>query len=255
MNYLKYCGYRKISRAKGRIKLSPESFFYPGILLPLTYLERKTSNLTYIFPSYSDTFESLKVFGSGYFPAVPLPKLGTEIDSIFPHLYSVLEDGKKCGGQDAFKYIIGELGGNIVEHSESQNAYIMGYAYSKKKFTEVCLFDDGISIPGAFEKHGVTYEDDSKAIALAIKGKSTSEEGGRGFGLGTSLAMLVEGLNGEVLLISRRGGFYADSDGVENYELESPLVSHMGTIITMRIPFQDKKLDPYLFTSGAKRLL
>jgi len=58
-------------------------------------------------------------------------------------------------------------------------------------FIELGFLDDGITIPGSFNKHGRHYDekDHYKAIDAAIRGKSTKAGRERGFGLSSNVEM------------------------------------------------------------------
>ena len=102
-------------------------------------------------------------------------------------------------------YLLAELSDNIEQHSQFTQASIMTQYYPDKEYIDVGIFDNGISIPALFEKKGLKFSDDCDAIKKAIEGISTKEESGRGFGLRTSKNLVLEGLNGEMYILSRKG--------------------------------------------------
>lgn len=55
-------------------------------------------------------------------------------------------------------------------HSEFETAFIMAQHYPNMGFTDVCFYDDGISIPGRFEKSDVEFDEKE----LRIKNRSYS---------------------------------------------------------------------------------
>lgn len=135
----------------------------------------------------------------------------------------------------------------------------MGQSYNSRAYTEICFFDDGKSIPGVFASHDFHYPSDCEAIIAAINGTSTKKDEGRGMGLGSSVNLLTNGLNGQVLIVSRKGLVYLDGSDKEClmktlYELEESL-SHQGTMIAVRIPFPSGKIDPYPYLGGKIRIL
>ena len=111
----------------------------------------------------------------------------------------------------------------------------MAQKYINKRFVEISILDDGISIPGCFEKHDASFSDDCIAIASAINGKSTKDDG-RGFGLGSSVKLYVGGLGGELLLVSRNGALYKNRDTELSYNTGIAYQLH-GTLISVRVPY------------------
>ncbi len=106
---------------------------------------------------------------------------------------------------DSIKYILGELSDNIDEHSEFEYASLMAQYYPNKKIVDIAIFDNGISIPSLFEKHKIQFKNDAEAINKAVSGKVTTkkEEQMRGFGLRTCSNLSIEGLGGELHIVSR----------------------------------------------------
>lgn len=234
--------------------MSGVSFLYPGTLLPIFNLYKTHPGVGYIPPKNSQVANYVALMGISntpgpagitHCPAVSIGNDSSKTNTALKNIYRILENGRKCGGENAFKYLMGESADNILEHSQSTSAYMMGQSYARMGFTEICIFDDGISIPGIFEKTGFDFKYDCSAIKSAIMGKSTKEDvsGARGFGLGSSLKILVDGLNGEGIIISRNGAVYVNSKLREYYNLSDPRLCHKGTLISLRIPFSDAQLD------------
>lgn len=71
------------------------------------------------------------------------------------------------------KFIFHELIGNIYDHSEFNNAYIMGKSHFD--YYEFSFIDDGISIPISLKDNGHVFKNDSQAIVNAINGLSTKK--------------------------------------------------------------------------------
>lgn len=251
-NYLRYCRYNKSRLDTSGVDLSAASFFFPSTLLPLVNLINRNPGLKYLPPSNGDVARYISLMSNTRVATTPgdtrcpIVRLGLDesgINAALGKLYTILDNGNKCGGENAFKYVLGELTDNIQQHSGAPNAFAMGQAYSKKKFTEICIFDDGISIPGAFKKAGIEYVKDIDAISGAITGKSTKGKE-RGFGIGTSLRILTQGLSGEVFIVSGAGAvFIAKRRLPEFFELNTDYVRHQGTIFSIRIPFCEQRLN------------
>jgi hypothetical protein len=140
------------------------------------------------------------------------------------------------GGEDAIWYLLTELGNNIDNHSEFSKAFVMAQRYPRKGFTEFCAFDNGITIPGNFNKYGIDFENDSEAIALAMNGRSTKDElNGRGWGINSLIQLFTEGINGEMFIASRNGAIYINKEKIINY-LARGKYKLDGTLVSIRIP-------------------
>jgi len=165
------------------------------------------------------------------------------------HLYKLGDNGAKFGGEAAFKYILNELVDNIYEHSKFTEAFVMAQTYPKIKFIEICFFDNGITIPGSFNKTGKRV-DDTTAIAEAINGESTKPGTERGYGLGSSIQLATKGLNGQVLIVSAGAA-------IQFNECQTPTVFDLteqkrlnGTLVSVKIPFTDEQVDIYPYVEG-----
>jgi len=144
--------------------------------------------------------------------------------------------------QNTILYLLSELTDNITQHSEFKKGIIfLNYDYIKKE-TVMTVFDDGISIPGGFKRNRISFGDDSEAIKMALKGKSTKDEKGRGFGLSTSQRLVEKGFSGEFLIVSGKG-FY-DS---RNLNLISKK-EVKGTLLSIRFfdKGEDLNIYPYI---------
>ncbi len=74
---------------------------------------------------------------------------------------------------------------------------------------------------------------------MALKGKSTKKEKGRGFGLSTSKKLTEEGYKGNFVVISRKG-FYG------NYEMDSEKQKEIdGTLVYINILDKGESLNIY----------
>ncbi len=108
--------------------------------------------------------------------------------------------------------------------------------YPTKRFIDISIIDNGITIPGAFKEAGFEF-DDPIALSEAIKGLSTKCDKERGFCLISSINILTKCLKGECLIVSRKGGFAAKGEDKktlynmgDNYALD-------GTLICIRVPY------------------
>lgn len=246
--YVKFCKIREKSKTTNIIDLSSCSWFYPTSLLPLAnFLRDNMSSMEYISPpdnisNYISIIMGRSFLeGSTYVPITNLPKNESQTKDVLNNLRTIYDNGEDYGGANCFNYLIGELIDNVYEHSEFSTACVMAQKYINKRFVEISILDDGISIPGRFEKHDAHFSDDCIAIASAINGKSTKDDG-RGFGLGSSVKLYVDGLGGELLLVSRNGALYKNRDKELSYNTGSAYQLH-GTLISIRVPYPVLQID------------
>lgn len=255
-SYFAFCTFRSKAQQTHEIDLSREAWFYPTTLLPLCNFIRENKNtMNYVPPSDPNVSRylslmadesSFKSAGDQYCPIARLPPTEADAGPILQKLYKLQNNGKNCGGENAFKYIVGELVDNIYEHSKFTAAYIMAQNYSTKHFVEICFFDNGISIPGCFRKHGLKFKD-HEAIAEAVNGLSTKDIE-RGRGLGDTINILVKGLNGQILIATGKGALYLEEKNKTMHALSYMLTDDLaleGTLIGIRIPSPAKEVNIY----------
>ena len=191
------------------------------------------------------------VGGSSYLAPVKLPPSASECEVVLEGLYSLQTKSKFVqNNQMAFKYTIAELVDNIYEHSEFHYAYVMAQKYPQGRYIELCFFDDGISIPGSFEKIGRHYDSGAHtgAIMDAIRGASTKPEVGRGYGLSTNVEMFRD-IGGEVLIVSGNGAIYLDKGSIVPYMLN--MTSRMdGTLISLRVQDRPRIVKLYEYVQA-----
>lgn len=245
-NYLSYCNYKKSSLESGFLDLTKEKFIQPTTLLPLImFYKKERSKIKLKLPLKKGVGTYIKIVtdsssyfysdGRSYLPIVSLPKEKEKSLGILDRLYDFTGEGKEYGGENTFKYLVGEMVDNIYQHSEFNNAMVMAQKYPKKKYADICFIDDGISINGSFKKKGLFLEEDYIAIEEAINGLSTKDKD-RGTGLNTNFRIFTEGLNGEILIISGRGGVLYGRHGHTPYILKQENILD-GTLINIRVPY------------------
>ncbi|MCU0859918.1 MAG: hypothetical protein MUE55_04985 [Thermoplasmata archaeon] len=150
-------------------------------------------------------------------------------------------------------YLVGELAHNVYDHSCSRHAYVMGQERRCTGCLEIAVFDDGITVAGSLERSGVVLDDDVLAIAMAMNGLSSKREGRRGYGLRSNVRMCIEGLGGDVLMVSGKGAVELRRLGdqsescQEAYRFEDNVYHMDGTLVSVRIPLQDEEVDLYEF--------
>ena len=81
------------------------------------------------------------------------------------------------GSYFALRTIISELANNVYDHSKLDNNFVQSYIFSNLlsdyKKLDVCVIDDGLSIPGLFERENVGFKNDCQAIEKAVGTFST----------------------------------------------------------------------------------
>ena len=247
-HYLSFCRYRKYAEETGQLDLSDAGFLFPTTLLPTANLLRSEAELTPpLSGSVAKYFEAVrkgKATGT-MCPIAQIPKDSAKYDEILRNLYRThLNDGKNCGGANAFKYAVGEMTDNIYQHSDFCNAYVMGQSYPHKHFTDICIIDDGKTIPGVFSEAGIKFSNGCDAITKAISGTSTKLSEGRGMGLGSTLNLIVNGLSGSVLIASGLGAVYVSKKTKLPYDLSpTPELKYNGTLVAFRIPYNSQNVD------------
>ena len=100
----------------------------------------------------------------------------------------------------------------------------------------IALMDNGLSIPGRFDKSEVFYDDDCNAIEKEINNFSTASDNPyeRGNGLWTTIRLVVEGKGGEILIVSRNALLHIN-DKSYKYRLLNNEKLFKGTLISIRL--------------------
>lgn len=250
--YLKFCKIRKNAEYTKIIDLSPYTWFYPSSLLPLcNMIKNNRSSMTVISPiekvaNYISVIMGTSYIASTFIPITYLPIEKKEVSAVTTQLRQWHNKGEDYGGMNAFDFLIGELIDNIYQHSKFTNASIMAQRYVSHKFSEISIFDDGISIPTCFENHNIYSTHDANAIQRAVNGLSTKEEK-RGYGLNNSINFYVNVLGGSLLIVSRNGAFYTENDYHNDRKLYNLSGEYNldGTLLTFRIPYPVKEANIY----------
>ena len=246
LDYLAFCKCRAEYVKNGKIDLSKVRDIHPTMLLPMAYvvnvnsvvLPKDQTALKYVSAILNKSNES----DGNILPLVDLPKKKDESDEIMQKMLSLGRNDVFIGGTNALGLLIGELETNIYEHSQFTHSFVMGHRY--KTHTEICFFDNGITIAGSLAKAGLKFEDDKEALQMATTGTSSKVSKERGFGLQHSINLVKNGLNGELLIISGKAGAFLSSSVTENLELNEE-TELKGTLISVKIPIQREKVDIY----------
>lgn len=177
----------------------------------------------------------------------PICKFSThseEQDTIESRIQHLIEIQSQATGSAKMPltYLFSELVANIVEHSQSEYGYIYSQYLKKEQCVDICIADKGITIFGSYIKANKFIADiqsnPAKALELAVGGYSTKDlpqAENRGYGISTSIKMLVEGLYGSFFILSG-GAFYRhDATGATTVKLPDT-IEWDGTIILLRVP-------------------
>jgi hypothetical protein len=256
--YLKYCRVRNSALKSKVVDLSNHNWVYPTFLVPLCNLIF-SSDLEYKSPrnfaadNYINTVLSTEyINGSTYIPLQWLPQNPMMSGDI------ICNNGEHYGGPNAFNFLLSELIDNIYQHSFFDTALVIAQTYPKKGFSEITIFDNGVSIPASFENNGIGSPSDPKAIWMAINGISTKDKD-RGRGLNSSVDMYINGGDAEILIASRGGIFYKKKGNpAKLYNTELMNMSDntlkkecvpqlMGTLFSVRVPYPASKIPAHLY--------
>lgn len=138
------------------------------------------------------------------------------------------------------KYLIGENIDNIIEHSESVRGYIFSQAYPTKKYLDICIADNGVSLLGSYNKMKenlyTNHLSAMKAANLGVSTKNLPDAENRGYGIITSKKMLVDGLYGNFVMLSGNA-LFLKSKSINQFSELPDIATWKGTIIAMRIPY------------------
>ena len=144
------------------------------------------------------------------------------------------------GSYFALRHIISELANNVYDHARFESIGLQSYIYSKlypdDEKLEICIIDDGLSIPGLFERCNVDFHDDCHAIEQAIGTFSTVSDTffERGNGLRTIVRLVGEGNGGEILIVSRKAALYISGENYAYYLFDEEHKFN-GTLVAIRL--------------------
>lgn len=139
--------------------------------------------------------------------------------------------------QTPLMYFLTELTHNIIDHSGATEGYVFAQYYKGKKYIDLCIIDHGKGIFQSFEGNlNFSPESHAEAIQYAVQGKSTKEQDEkRGYGLSTSIKMLVNGLKGKIWLWSGSAVYINTLNNAAILD-NKELTNYDGTFVGLRIP-------------------
>lgn len=209
------------------------------------------------FPKGLDDYASYSQHTS-YLPIIRLSLQGnSKIDSIDRAVskYESLLDNiigdqeYKQNIKEAVGYLLAEMVGNVLEHSNSKHLWIFAQYWKGEEEIEICLVDEGIGFRKAYQnaENPINPKDDVDAIKNALKGISSKKGFGdseRGYGIKTSLKLVTESeLNGEFLIISGKACY----SGMKKQLFKTTRLFWQGAIIMIRIKKPTHKVDIYKY--------
>ena len=169
-----------------------------------------------------------------------LPESRTESEKL-DFITNYMENlDSRYGSYFALRHIISELANNVYDHARFENIGLQSYIYSKlhpnDEKLEICIVDDGLSIPGLFERCNVDFQDDCHAIEQAIGTFSTVSDTffERGNGLRTIVRLVGEGNGGEILIVSRKAVLHISGESYAYYLLDEEHKFN-GTLVAIRL--------------------
>ena len=252
---------KRVNPSSNYIDTSNERFLAPTTLIPLLcYAENKDIHKIYVNNNTEDYVVRIlnREETSTTIPFINLPKSTNQREQESP-VENIVEKMKYniYGGYGTIYHICNELVNNIYEHTPINEGYAnQGYSYAQEYYNEkvldICVMDDGISIPGKFEKHGIDFIDDCDAISKAthnvstVKVESDDPNYSRGHGLWTTLKLVVEKNGGSALIVSRNGCLHIQNSKRYKYRLLDNQHIFKGTLIAVRL--KNKLVEDYYGT-------
>ena len=165
--------------------------------------------------------------------------MNTQIrNNVISQIVSMISDitGMPINYLIAINYLLTEISENVVEHANTRNGWVSFQYYKKKEYLDLCIADSGIGLLQSYKKYkgkkDYSYiRTDLDAIQNVIKGESTKNEGlnERGYGVHTSHKMIINGLNGNFVMLSGRGL-------MKDNTLIDFQCNFKGTLVMFRIP-------------------
>ncbi|KZX17293.1 ATP-binding protein [Methanobrevibacter filiformis] len=219
------------------IDLSSINFLNPTNLLPLLNYGDENEISKYIVHNNVENYTK-KVLGiidhsHNTIPYITFSNDKKEIDEITSGFYSLLDSA--YGGVNTLNFMIYEIINNMFDHSDFSIGRALAQLFPKNNYTDISFMDNGVSIPGRFEKCGFEFENDCDAIFQAINGKSSDleKENRRGTGLNSTINLVTNGNKGSILIASRNGLCYIDENTKKYKQLNNNYI--YGTLVSLRI--------------------
>lgn len=148
-------------------------------------------------------------------------------------------------------YVLQEIIDNVNQHAQATRLYASIQSYPSRKFTDICIADNGAGITQSYRRAGISIRDDTEAmknVASALSSKDRPDNESRGYGLFTSRKIATEGLNGEFLCASGNAIFSKFKDktylmAIDKTSDKEPFIK--GTVIALRLYYDNEKFNLY----------
>lgn len=209
------------------------------IILPLLYFMRKNNIITPEEFQMIINNENLKIKELKYYNFNEFFKVSNEIEEYLSEFIDDIIDllPPTIDYQGVY-FLLYEMIINVYKHSKFKNAYIQIINHDENNI-DICIFDNGIGIPGSFKESSIDSLNDCEAIYEAINGKTTDKEKFviHGMGLNSTAKLTTLGFEGEMLIASGKGICEITEKGAKPY-----LNSHeiKGTFVILKI--KNKKI-------------
>lgn len=151
----------------------------------------------------------------------------------------------------AFRYVVDEIIDNITEHADTPNGFFI--ATWDQNAVTVCIADAGKTIYGSYldlQFEGIGSDQD--ALHAAVSGVSTKNRPGaenRGFGISTSVDMVIRGLDSTMVVLSGRGLLIRNRVRNDFTELPEPIYMP-GTLVCFTMPIHKAEFTIYNHIGG-----
>lgn len=250
-----------------KVDLSDAEWFVPAFLAPMSVVSQRVLHLSkqsILLPGHSGIQAYLDQIGfplgavsptDQYDNHLPLCQLNTDseekaIEIVGNKMSDLISEhiGQEYDvSTTAVQYPMSELIDNVDQHSQCSSGALLIQHYPSKSELDICVADDGITIPGSYENSDIGFEDDEAALMKAVSGTSTKPNSGnqRGFGIPSTVEMVCEGLNGEVLLASRGAAIHRRGDEPFS-RIEG--VQWPGTVFVARMEPPDRSFPWHRYT-------
>jgi len=210
--------------------------FNPTTVLPLL-CECRNNNLKIL--NGVNAFEYLEIEFNRDILFSKLPQSRNESDKIDFLTNYVGNLDSEYGSYFVLRHIISELANNVYDHSKIENDDVQSYIFAKlhdESKLDISVVDDGVSIPKLFEKSNISFENDCKALEMAIGRFSTVSDNDyeRGNGLRTIVRLVAEGNGGEILIVSRNAGLHICGENYRYYLFDGKH-NFNGTLVSVRL--------------------
>lgn len=246
-----YYDYKKFEKIMKEVKPSSrfidttkEDFLAPTTLIPLL-CEQKKRQIPIACNDDTEDYVKRIIEGRETNTTTPyqiLPRSAQERQDKELSVNIAKKIDSQYGGFYTLSYLFTELTNNIYNHTPfeeelASQGYTYAQEYPRPRKLDLCVMDDGLSIPGRFEKSGIDFDDPCHAIEIAISNNSTESEDKdeRGNGLWSTIRLAVEGNKGQVLIVSGRGCLHIRSKQRYRYYLLDNEDIFKGTLISMRL--------------------